>query len=193
MYILTADQCSKLFSNNTSQGIMTGGGAMSPYDGVQRHMASRVEEALEIDSLALGEYTDRFRLAVGTERLRLRGAFLVNGSVTVTGANLEHVDYVKGVVTVSGASGMCTVTYQQGFDVDTDGVYQGTPEWLQSIAKSALHLQYRLTTMVSANSDNVSYGELLQEVRRDLAARIYKRWMRERVDVLIYDESERHG
>jgi hypothetical protein len=120
--------------------------------------------------------------------LRLSGRFLSSDPVELLLTNTQdlgidayvEVDHDLGVIYADLAPGRYKVTYTQGFAVDEDNVFLDVPDWLKSIAKAALELQYRTTTNINI-PDNVSYGDLVQAVKDEMYAMVTKRAEKPRV------------
>jgi hypothetical protein len=205
MYMLNATQVNSTLSNQPKSGNVVGVGDVSRYGNELEKVKTRTEECLEIASLSLVLSVDSFEVPSNrrgyTRRhcLRLSNAFLVTDPLQFLFTNhLEEtldysleVDHEQGLVWVDLPPGRYRVSYLSGFDVDEDKVFVGLPDWLQSIAKSALNLHYRLTSKVSDLPGNVSYGDLLPAVRQELTTNVNKRWGRPRVDVTFPIKSVR--
>lgn len=199
MYLLTAEECAATLSNQVpGNGMSNGGivvgaaGSLDKYASPLQLIKTRCEELLEISSFDRASRTDHFVLTSNTEHtLRLTEGFLYDSASTLiikdsTGAVVDadaSIDDEKGLVWVTLPAGKYTVTYYHGFDIDTDKVYVDLPDWLKSIAKYAMNLHYRLTSMVEKTPENVSYGDLQPAVRAELFTRVTKRYQRDRVGV----------
>ena len=197
MYLLNAEEVASAFTQQQQQpGVRTGSvGDISRYGPVLKQITSRVEELLEIGSLARHTTVDYFDITgrrsseVLPRVLRLSDRFLstdpldtlFTNSLDAPYRSVLDVDDDLGVVYTDTSSGRFKLTYVAGFTADADGVFVGTPEWLKSIAIAAYQLQIRLTTGVSSIPDNVSYGDLLPAVRQELYTRVTKRPEKPRV------------
>ena len=134
--------------------------------------------------------------------LRLSNGFVVADSVVVTDPDGEELDLTDsvdmeremGMVYLdSWVRGTYTVTYDSGFepvagetpaDADTQ-VMTGVPMWMKGIAISALVLWYRTVVMSpKGGTKEISHGTILNHLHREIATRVYQRYMRPRVDCL---------
>lgn len=194
MYLLdAADVSGVLSTQQPGTGRVVGVPDVSGYRAVLELITTRCEELLEVGSLSRRVTTDYFEMTGRRpmdRRLRLSGGFLTSEPADMVFMDLQgtaltytnEVDHEKGVVDLFNVpAGRLRITYVHGFLADEDLIFQNVPDWLKSIAKYAIQLHYRLTSMASATPANVSYAALLSEVRRELQARVYKRWQRPRV------------
>lgn len=182
----------------------------------------RVEDALNVESLTLEEHIDHFRLPamnLGTTQLgpritlRLNNGFVVPDSVVVTGpdgteidADIEaDIDYIQGLVHLFvWGKGTYKVSYAAGFEPETepeilpDGydtnqrVLQDVPEWIKAIAVAALVTWYRMSFLSPKASKDLSYAQVQNALQREIATRVYSRYMRPRQSV-VFGESRGHG
>ncbi len=195
MKLLTSTECASVLSNQAPQGSGVRTGAASGYDqysGVLQLVKTRTEELLEISTLDRRQVTDHFNIrTTGEVTLRLSGGFLVDSDTNLRLVDSAGVDVDKvvaavdvdeelGVVTASLYPGRYTVIYLQGFEVDDEDTYKDLPDFLKSIAKSALLSHYRITSMASATPENVSYGELHAATIREMWAKVSKRYVKPR-------------
>lgn len=208
MYLLNADQVNSVLSNQSvlsASAVATGVRDVSRYSSPLALIKTRCEELMEIDTLDRASYTDTFQVTGKTTRehvLRLTNGFLTSTpAVAVTflddfdtpvGGNYD-IDVEKGTVSVRLAPGRYRVTYTSGFEADADGVFIDVPDWLQSIAKMAMAIHYRLTTNADKTPANVSYADIIEAMRRDLYVRVTKRYNRPRVDATFPIRSLRNG
>lgn len=191
MYLLNAQEVNQALSNTPANGGRNcGPGSVNGYDIVLKQVTSRLEGILEVESLSRRTTVDCFRLDVPRDRsLRLSNAFLVNDDpLLFTGLDDSRypfddldVDTQKGIVYGRASAGTVKVAYTSGFEVDEQGIFIGTPEWMKSIAIFALINHYRLTSHASSHAENVSYGELQQATVREMFARASKAFHRPRV------------
>lgn len=206
MYLLTQDQVASVLSNtpNAAGGIVCGAGGLDRFKDVLLAVTSRVEELLEIDTLSRVSISDRFDLPYSRDlsvprNLRLAGAFLVPDTYVIVDSTITQidasfdVDAEYGVIRGALAAGSYTVTYEQGFEADSNGVFLDVPEWMKSIAKYAVAHHYRITSQVGSTPQNVSFGELTEATRRELYARVSKRYNRPRYDMLFPTRSTING
>ena len=191
MYLLTAEQCISILSNQAPQGRLVGVLDISGYREPLALTKTRCEELLQVSSLALATTVDYFRIEGSRARpcmLRLSNAFLTDdplityvddASVTAT----LDVDRFKGVVYTDLMPGTYKVTYTSGFTADEEGFFQDLPDWLQSIAKYVLILHYRMTSKVGETAANVRFLDLQQATLKEAYTRATQRFHRPRVGV----------
>lgn len=143
---------------------------------------ARISRMLETPLDRAG-YTDTFeldsRFIRKNELFRLTAGFVDPASIVVMnsyGDQLNSDEYAlsadKGVVTVfRPRGGRYTVRYNAGFISDNAPVpiLQGTPEWLRSLADQAGLLWLRIMSMNPKASENVSFGDTMNVVYRELA------------------------
>ncbi len=194
MYLLNASEVNEA-SSSQQQGAYTGGGSnISRYASILSRVTTRLEECLEVASLSRQTTVDYFEITgrrndVLPRVLRLSGRFLSTDPVEILFTNdLERsiegaleVDHDLGIVYADLAPGRYKLTYVSGFDADSEGVFVDVPSWLKSIAKACLELQYRLTTKANATPETISYGDLVDAVRREMYAMVTKRAEKPRV------------
>lgn len=168
-----------------------------------RLLTPRVAAALNVMSLSRGNFVDYFSFpssyAASKVPFRLSNAFLV-GNVTVAGvqdAGAVTVDREMGTVTVDGFypdvenAREVSIAYTSGFAVAADGPsvhanaqYRpgiGVPDWLEGIVSDFL-MNWR-RNQLAAPQVTKEYGflpTLNLAVDKDLRARIYSRYMRQR-------------
>lgn len=191
MYLLTAEQCVSILSNQAPQGRLVGAIDISGYREPLALTKTRCEELLQVSTLALATTVDYFRIEGSRTRpcmLRLSNGFLTEDplltfvddeSVTAT----LDVDRFKGVVYTDLRPGTYKMTYTSGFAVDDSGVFQDLPDWLQSIAKYVLIGHYRLTSKVGETAANVRFLDLQQATLKETYTRATQRYHRPRVGV----------
>ncbi len=159
---------------------------------------ARIEDSLNIPSLQLFGYTDKFELHMhllrNTETFRLHGGFVDPSSVIVTdpiGAVVNSdrltIDGPLGTVMIDNPIyGRYTIQYNAGFavDEDNDKLLAGTPSWLRALLDPAAVIWFRTITVQAAKvPEGMSFGQIMQPVYRDLTSRIYSRYQRPRVRV----------
>lgn len=194
MYLLNATEVNEANSTQQQGSYTTGAGNISRYASILSKVTTRLEGCLEVASLSRQTTVDYFEITgrrndVLPRVLRLSGRFLSTDPVEILFTNdLERsidgsldVDHELGVVYADLAPGRYKLTYVSGFTADNEGVFEDTPEWLKSIAKACLELQYRLTTKVEKTPDNVSYGDLLPAVKREMFTLVTHRAEKPRV------------
>lgn len=194
MYLLNASEVSTILTSNQSAGTVCGTPPIDRFMGVLLLCTNRVEEMCEIDTLARTRVTDTFQNASykSAYGLRLSGAFLPDDpDLEIVGPSGEAYDSSKivnhalGVIQMPLQAGTYTVSYDQGFEVDDDGVFKDVPEYLKSIAKYVVLTHYRLTTLAGNSPENVSFEALIQATRREMYTRLSKRFDKPRYGVLF--------
>jgi hypothetical protein len=173
-------------------------------------MTSRVEDCLEVKSLESAEVTDRFTLSYKPTAsrfarvdppkvgLRLTNAFLVADSLTITDPDGEELDLTDealalqvrhelGIVTLyDWCAGPHLVTYTSGFEVDEEtDVAVDVPDWMKAICIEVLVMWYRSVRLSPKRGKDIPWAQVDEMLKRDLAARIYKRYDRPRYGMLF--------
>lgn len=201
MYLLDAEQCLSILSNQTPQGRLIGNFDISGYHEPLVLTKTRCEELIQVNSLGLATTVDYFRIeGRGTSpcMLRLSNAFLSEDPIVTyvddspVSAELD-VDQLKGVVYTSLNAGQYKVTYTSGFEVNENKVFQAIPDWLQSIAKYVLLGHYRLTSKVGETAANVRFLDLQQATLKETYTRATQRFHRPRVGVTFPYRSVSNG
>lgn len=119
------------------------------------------------------------RFVQKNEQFRLTAGFVVPDSVEITdpsGRPLNSDEYGLradvGVVTVfSPLHGRYKVQYNAGFvsNDEQHPILQDTPEWMHALADQAGLLWLRHSTMNPTASENVSFGDVMNMVYRELS------------------------
>ncbi len=156
----------------------------------------RLEEALNIPTLVLSDYTDTFEVAKRfpstIEVFRLTGGFLTNDEVTVTDANGDTIDASRllinramGTIGIERvATGRYTVTYRAGFAVQdgTTELYDVPDEhkWLGECLIAHALIWFRTMQSQIKAPEGISFNAIMTPLYRDLQSRIYMRYQRPR-------------
>lgn len=145
--------------------------------------------------------------------LRLSNGFVVVGSIVVIdpfGAEIDletlaDVDYEVGVINLSSWSrGTYKVTYHSGFEpeaepvpvplnYDEDGrVLLLVPDWIKAIAIGALVTWYRTMFLQpkGGTAKDLAHRSISDAIYKEIMARIYKRYLRPRMDVVFAERRE---
>jgi len=164
---------------------------------------SRIEELLNVRSLERLAYVDTFGIPSGrrrsSESLRLTAGFVrTDAPIQVLDSfgdalneDLLSVDHENGIINVNTTlSGTYKVSYVAGFAVANESigeghwqVYADAPQWLSGIVYTLAVQWFRVVALRPNLPDNVNYRALLDALYREVAARIYSRYMRPRFDV----------
>lgn len=170
-----------------------------------RLLTPRVEAALNVYSLARGQFTDYFKPPRNEYEFRLPfrlgNGFIVGtptiAGVTEPGALRVNAEY--GYVEVDGylydSKTEIAITYTSGFlvpdtspEVHPDVAYRvavGAPEWMEGVVADFL-VSWRRNNLAQPQAPK-EYGflpTLNEAVNRDLHSRIYGRYMRQRDGML---------
>lgn len=165
---------------------------------------TRVEEALEVDSLARASYTDIFEVLDVHERshtfeVRLVNGFLVPDAaitlVAIDGANDPtdpitpyKVIHDKGMVTYKGLrAGRYRISYTSGFEVDDKNVAIDVPQWLKNLCITMVLHWYRIGVLAPMTGKNTSYRAMIEGAIREIFTRRGARWDRPRYGVIFAD------
>lgn len=194
MFILSAQQIAETVSG-LAAGQACSAPAQSNFDTLLHSVRTRIEEAMNVRSLERKVWVDHFDVPTEADglpiTLRLSNGLLqedsgillnsaIDGALTVD----HEVDRHMGLVMVTLAAGKHKITYSSGFLADAGtGVFINHPEWLQSIAKLTMMHVVRLSSTGAIPKD-VSYGALTTAMVRELATRVYARYMRPRAGCL---------
>ncbi len=173
----------------------------------------RIEDLMDVASLTFGETTDTFEFeapfissdAYRPKRARVNNGYLVNSEdapITITNPNGDvlldteyTVDLRYGLFTFpSWLVGTYTITYSAGFtategDEDASPVvpslFEDVPAWIEGVIVTLLTTWYRTVAIQIKVAENVAYEEVMSALYRELAVRVYKRYMRPRGDVIF--------
>lgn len=170
-----------------------------------RLLTPRMEAALNVYSLARGQYTDYFKPPRDEHEyrlpFRLSNGFLI-GTPTVVGVfepGAITVNTEYGYVELDGYSydsrTPIAITYTSGFAVPAASpqvhpdekyrVAEGTPEWMEGVIADFLANWRRNNLMQPQVTKEYGFLPTLNEaVNRDLHTRIYGRYMRQRDGML---------
>ena len=196
-------------------GAKCGSGAVTSDDpvllSVLDFITSRVEEALNVQSLVRGAHTDKFvlpamsvaqQLARTNRMLRLSNGFLAQDSLTLLDPNGEVVEFddrggvehAYGIVNLPRwIEGVYTAEYVSGFEpeeipaspptgYDPDKrVLQNVPAWMKGIVANYLVLWFKTTQLQPKVSKDLSYTGVLNGLRREVYAWVYGKYQRPRV------------
>lgn len=200
MYILSSEDITKGTSANLDQG--AGASCCTPgpggFDSIQREIRTRVEGCLEVQALARLQNKDTFVVSGAFQQrltLRLANAFLSADPVRFVNEDEEdleiaisQVNRLHGLVTVTLDPGTYQIMYTSGFTADSYKVFEKVPDWMKSIALAAL-LNW-LRSMGLKTSKDVSHSALSRSALRELHARVYERYQRQRAEVTYPDVHE---
>lgn len=163
---------------------------------------TRVEEALEVDSLARASYTDIFEVLDVHERsrdfeVRLVNGFLLAGApislVAIDGANdpddpIQPYKVIQdtGMVTYRGLTrGRYRITYTSGFEVDDKNVAIDVPQWMKNLCITMVLHWYRIGVLAPMTGKNTSYRAMIEAAVREIFTRRGARWDRPRYNVIF--------
>ncbi len=180
----------------------------------------RIEDAMNVQSLVRGNFTDHFLLPRRASRnnpderlqLRLTNGFLVENTISVLGesgtpitSDMFYSDDDMGIVFLKDWNrGYFTVSYSSGFEPSAlpdnppenydpnTRVLQNVPDWIQGIAVDFVVQWLRVQRLSPKVPQNVAYSALENAIRRDVYARVYERYMRPRMGV-IWSERMTNG
>lgn len=205
MYITTLAEVQSLLDGvQFNKAGCCGGAPTDALDTFLRNMRTRVESALNIESLERYTWRDTFEIdrchSGRPVSLRLTNAFINEPeSVKITTRNgtelfpgvpdpdahwADEVDCRLGVVHLGSAtSGIVKVEYVSGFEVDDDKVFTKTPDWMHTVALAALRT-WMLGAQKVAGTDQVALRDMAAQANRELMVRIYERYDRPRGSVL---------
>ncbi len=195
MYLLNAQEAANALNPNAPAARTTRAVSVEDYSEALLSVTSRVEEALEVDSLRKGVVVDFYDFTVPRNQrytLRLSNAFLSSAAADAPFLSDSDdlrvtlpltIDFERNEANVTAYRGSYGLTYVAGFDVDADGVFIGVPDWLKAIARFVLVQDYRLGRGAGQTPNHVSYDALVSNIRRELFTRISKRIARPRVGV----------
>lgn len=195
MYLLNAQEATNALNPNAPAARTTRAVSVEDYSEALLSVTSRVEEALEVDSLRKGVVVDFYDFTVPRNQrytLRLSNVFLstaatdapfISDSDDLRVSLPLTIDFERSEANVTAYRGSYGLTYVAGFDVDSDGVFIGVPDWLKAIARFVLVQDYRLGRGAGQTPNHVSYDAMVSNIRRELFTRISKRISRPRIGV----------
>ncbi len=160
---------------------------------------ARIEESLNIPSLALSGYSEKFNLESRfphkTETFRLHAGFVKADSVVVTDPLGEAVnsdrltiDAELGTVMIDDPIyGRYVIEYNAGFDVEDNdaSLYAGTPSWLRRLVEQYAIQWFRTMVKVVTAPEGVSFSQMMAPLYKMISSSIYSRYQRPRVRVVF--------
>lgn len=138
--------------------------------------------------------------------LRTTSAFMVAGSISISDSNGEEVpasdiidiDHQYGMVKLRNwLRGGYYVSYLAGFEPTEEPadppigydpeqrILVGVPDWIKSIVVAVLVLWFRTSYKAVTSIKGVGYGASQDALIREIATRVYGRWLRERHAVIF--------
>lgn len=160
---------------------------------------AHIENSLNVPSLALAGYTDKFdldaRFIHNCETFRLKAGFVDPASLVVTDPSGDPVtsdritlDAELGVFMLDQPrNGRYTVQYNAGFAAAEGdvSVYVGTPSWLRALVERPAVEWFRTVSFTAKAQENVSFEQTMAPIYRGISSTIYGRYQRPRARVLF--------
>lgn len=197
------------------------GGSAPDFDdeallGILNGITSRVEAAMNVDTLTLGTHIDRFYLndmptlgARGPVKatVRLSNAYIQADSLIykdedgeeLEAPTAEKVDTLYGMVDIhSWSRGYYSLEYVSGLDVKKDEsdtpiepvTFNAVPEWMKSVVAAFLVQWYRTMYLAPKAPKNVSYEQMMTALYRQIYSLVYPQYQRPRLGVVWSDRRQ---